>query len=195
MEVKDPDNKRELDRLEDLNLKYSRKTWSMKLGKQHIRSPFINPQDGRMRPTLVQGALFEYQAQKKMVLNAGLINRVSPRSTVRWYSVGESMGLYGVGVNADGSKSNFKGNLPESVILYVGLEKELRNGKLKLWEQRVTNIFETRLVQWDGKTSVGHKKLFYGVQWISQRAIKEGGNGEVSKSYFTQGGRSNELLS
>ena len=190
-DVTDPANKRELDRLEDLYLKYSRKTWSMKLGKQHIRSPFINPQDGRMRPTLVQGALFEYQAQKKMVLNAGLINRVSPRSTVRWYSVGESMGLYGVGVNADGSKSNFKGNLPESVILYVGLEKDWRTGKLKLWEQRVTNIFETRLVQWDGKASVGHTKLFYGVQWISQRALKEGGNGEASKSYFTQGGRSN----
>lgn len=189
-DVTDPANRNELDRLEDLYLKYNRQKWSVKLGKQHIRSPFINPQDGRMRPTLIQGALFEYQPTPKTLLNLGAINKISPRSTVHWYDIGESMGLYGLGVNPDGSKSNFKGNMPASIILYVGLERNWQAGKLKIWDQVVTNIFESRLAQWDGKFKRGGVTVLYGLQWIGQRALKDGGNSEASKSYFAKGGRS-----
>lgn len=198
-DVTDPSNKNELDRLEDLYLKYTKKNFSAKLGKQHIRSPFINPQDGRMRPTLVEGLLMDYQHKKNTLVNVGVINKISPRSTVHWYGVGESMGLYGVGVNPDGSKSNFKGNMPASLIVFVGLETSLWKGKLKIWDQVVTDIFESRLVQWDGKMGAGKssgrkKKGFsgvYGLQWIHQRSLSNGGNADVSKSYFPKGGTSN----
>jgi hypothetical protein len=136
-DVENPANKNELDRLEDLYLKYSKNRLSMKLGKQHIRSPFINPQDGRMRPTLVEGLLMDYRFKSKVQLNVGLIHRISPRSTVHWHGIGESMGLYGVGVNPDGTKSNYKGNMPESGIAFLGLERGWKQGKLKLLDQWV----------------------------------------------------------
>jgi len=150
-DVEDPSNKNELDRLEDLYLKYSDNRLSMKLGKQHIRSPFINPQDGRMRPTLVEGLLVDYQMRPDWMVNLGVVNQISPRSTVHWYGVGESMGLYGVGANPDGTKSNYKGNMPESVVVFAGIEKDWKRGKLKLWDQVVTDVFETHLLQWDGR--------------------------------------------
>lgn len=219
-DVEDPMNKNELDRLEDLYLKYSSRGLLVKLGKQHIRSPFINPQDGRMRPTLVEGLLLDYQLKSKMVVNAGLVNQISPRSTVHWYGVGESMGLYGVGVNPDGSKSNYKGNMPSSVVAFIGMDRDWKQGKLKLWEQVVTEVFETRLLQWDGRiafnsalqaidkpqkeqgaggglpnvhaSQVGSFNAFiYGLQWIGQRSLANGGNVDPQKTYFAKGARSN----
>lgn len=200
-DVEDPENKNELDRLEDLYVKYSNQSLTMKLGKQHIRSPFINPQDGRMRPTLVQGLLFDYKLKSKTLLNVGLINKISPRSTVHWYDIGESMGLYGVGVNPDGTKSNYKGNMPKSGIAFVGLERGWKLGKLKLWDQWVVDIFESRLAQWDGRwlmREAGKKgvegsqgaSLVYGFQWIQQRALLNGGNEDPSETYFAEGGKS-----
>ncbi len=200
-DVENPVNKNELDRLEDLYLKYSKNRLSMKLGKQHIRSPFINPQDGRMRPTLVEGLLMDYRFKSKVLLNVGLIHRISPRSTVHWHGIGESMGLYGVGVNPDGTKSNYKGNMPKSGIAFLGLERGWKQGKLKLWDQWVADIFETRLVQWDGKYWMGEAgqkgvegskgaSLVYGFQWIHQRSLLNGGNEVPSKTYFSAGGKS-----
>lgn len=187
-DVENPSNKNELDRLEDLYLTYSTNNIAIKLGKQHIRTPFINPQDGRMRPTLVDGLLLDYQLSSKTTLNTGVIHKISPRSTVHWYGVGESMGLYGVGVNPDGSKSAYKGNMPASEILFFGAEHQTQYGKLKLWEQRVTEIFESRLLQWDGHWSQNRGnpgEWVYGIQYIGQQALKAGGNPEASKSYFT----------
>ena len=219
-DVEDPSNKNELDRLEDLYLKYSGNRLSMKLGKQHIRSPFINPQDGRMRPTLVEGLLVDYQMRPDWMVNLGVVNQISPRSTVHWYGVGESMGLYGVGVNPDGTKSNYKGNMPESVVVFAGIEKDWKRGKLKLWDQVVTDVFETHLLQWDGRIAFnpanqavvkspkdhgagggipsdhdahvnGSNAFVYGLQWIGQTALGNGGNVDPQKTYFAKGARSN----
>lgn len=54
-DVEDPTNRRDIDRLEELYLKYSWKQSHITFGKQLINTPFINLQDGRMRPTEVGG--------------------------------------------------------------------------------------------------------------------------------------------
>jgi hypothetical protein len=59
-DVMDVENGHDLDRLEDLYLKYNYKNSTITFGKQHINTPFINPQDGRMRPTLVEGVEAEW---------------------------------------------------------------------------------------------------------------------------------------
>ena len=53
--MEDPENKNDMDRLEDFYLKYSHKKLVVTIGKQVIQTPFVNPQDGRMRPTGEQG--------------------------------------------------------------------------------------------------------------------------------------------
>ena len=51
----DPYNTSDIDRLEELFIKYNFKKGTVTLGKQLINTPFINLQDGRMRPTAVSG--------------------------------------------------------------------------------------------------------------------------------------------
>ncbi|MBP5999866.1 MAG: hypothetical protein KA534_05370, partial [Sediminibacterium sp.] len=88
-DVTDPTNKTDIDRLEELYLQYQKEKITITLGKQLLNTPFINLQDGRMRPTEVQGLWAQYN-QHKNKFYAGWINRFSPRGTVEWYKTGES---------------------------------------------------------------------------------------------------------
>jgi hypothetical protein len=101
-DLTDPANKTDIDRLEELYLQYQKNKITITVGKQLLNTPFINLQDGRMRPTEVQGFWLQHKS-KETKWYAGWLNRFSPRSTVAWYKTGESIGLYSVGVNIDGT--------------------------------------------------------------------------------------------
>lgn len=93
-DVEDPYNKDDNDRLEELYLKYNYKTSSITFGKQLLNTPFINLQDGRMRPTGVEGIWLELNEIKKMKIEGGWLYAMSPRATTKFYGVGKSIGLY-----------------------------------------------------------------------------------------------------
>jgi hypothetical protein len=192
-DVTNPSNHHDLDRLEDLYVKYSNSKIDIKFGKQHIRSPFINPQDGRMRPTLIQGLIIDYQLSSKVLIHLANIQKISPRSTIAWYDVAESIGIYGQGVNVNGTKSNYAGQLPKSEIFYVGAEiKVVKSGMFQVWNQTVTNIFNSTLFQFENSISLNKSNNFhYGLQFIRQDAINDGGNSDVTKTYFTKNAKSN----
>jgi hypothetical protein len=102
-------NKTDIDRLEELYLKYNFQRSTITLGKQLINTPFINLQDGRMRPTEVNGLWIDHK-MKKTRIEGGLLYQISPRGTVKWYDVGKSIGVYSTGINKDGSKSEYEDN-------------------------------------------------------------------------------------
>jgi len=52
-DVTNPSNKTDMKRLEELYIQYQKKQLTITLGKQLLNTPFINLQDGRMRPTEV----------------------------------------------------------------------------------------------------------------------------------------------
>lgn len=64
-----------------------------------------------MGPTLVEGVWAETENIKWLRIEGGWLWKVSPRGTMRWYNVGESIGLYPTGLNTDGTKSNYAGQL------------------------------------------------------------------------------------
>lgn len=134
-DVENPGNHSDLDRLEDLYIKYNFRKSNLKFGKQHIRTPFINPQDGRMRPTLVDGLTLTFKELKNTEIELGYIYKISPRSTVKWFNIGESIGVYQAGVNTDGSKSAYAGNIHSKGIYYGGIthkiKKEARNTSME----------------------------------------------------------------
>ncbi len=191
-DVVNSSNTSNLVRLEDLFLKYSLppKGLMVKAGNQHIRTPFINPQDGRMRPTLVQGVLMEKQWGKRGKFLSGAIRGISPRSTVRWFSVGNSIGIYGVGINPDGSKSQYSGNLPHSSVVYAGYQWKLKQEEIQFWSQSVYRMFQTYLFQWDRKIGKAINPWIFGVQAIHQHALGNGGNLDPQKAYFPSDNRS-----
>jgi hypothetical protein len=185
-DMKDPSNHHDLDRLEDLYLKYSFKNSNIKFGKQHIKTPYVNAQDGRMRPTLVEGLTVEFKQLKKTIIEAGCIYEVSPRGTVKWYSVGHSIGIYPMGVLVDGTRANYETHIKSDGIYYAGITHNVnKNIKLQVWNNYVENVFNTSLIQYNGEFNLSAKhKLITGLQSSYQTALNYGGNADSKYTYM-----------
>lgn len=188
-DVLDPERKTDMDRLEDLYLKYSHKKSFIKLGKQHIRSPFINPQDGRMRPTLVEGALFEWANLEKIQIEGGYIYKISPRSTVDWFDIGESIGIFPSGVNPEGKPSRYVGNLHSRYVAYAGMHLHpTKQTHVEIWNQHIDHILNTSLLQAEHSFSLKKTlKIKLAGQYIEQHSIGHGGNHDPALTYVPEG--------
>jgi hypothetical protein len=174
-------NKHDLDRLEELYLKYNWGKSHVIAGKQLINTPFINLQDGRMRPTEVGGIYSEIYPGKHNKLEGGYLYEISPRGTVDWYGIGESIGIYSNGVNINGTKGNYANHIESKGIALVGYTHTLPKGhSIKLWNVYVDNVFNTTQAQYDTKQG----NWVAGFQYTEQHAVNFGGNEDPSKTYF-----------
>ncbi len=192
-DVENPQNRRNLHRMEEFWLRYAWKKSRLTLGQQLLQTPFINHQDGRMRPTAESGLWAETNVLKNTKIEGGWLWKISPRSTVRWYSVGESIGLYPKGLNPDGTGSGYAENLKSMGIGVLGITRQWgKHTKVQVWDQYVENIFNTAFAQADYTHPLkNNHKLLFGLQLIHQNALANGGNELVSKTYFQKGGQSN----
>src|SRR4051812_10852281 len=97
--------------------------------------PFFNPQDGRMRPTFEEGVWLTIKESAKYGLSGGWLWNVTPRSTVNWYSIANSVGIYPVGVNSDGTRSGYFQNIMGSSGLAMAnvYFNPAKNIKINLW--------------------------------------------------------------
>lgn len=188
----DPTNGKDIDRLEEFFLKYHYKKSHITFGRQLLNTPFINLQDGRMRPTGVESIWGETTDIKNTKIEGGWLYAISPRGTTKWYSVGESIGLYPVGVNSNGVKSGYTDHLESKGVGMLGITTQIAKGlKLQVWEMYVENILNTAMFQADAEFSLQNgSKLFTAGQLIRQNAIGEGGNEDPSKTYFEKEGKS-----
>ncbi|MFN5135743.1 MAG: OprD family outer membrane porin [Chitinophagaceae bacterium] len=193
-DITDPENKRDLDRLEELYLKYHFRKSAITYGKQYLNTPHINQQDGRMRPTMEKGLWLEMNEFKNIKLQAGWINGISPRSTVSWYTVGNSIGLYSVGVNESGAPSAFKGQLETKGIAVFNAQWQKQEIiKVQFWNYWVENIFNTAMIQSDMVLPFKQNtknQLLVGLQLTHQNRVGNGGNAEVTKAYVQPGYKS-----
>jgi len=192
-DIENSQNANDLDRLEDLYLKYNFSKSAITFGKMHINTPFINLQDGRMRPTIVEGAWLNIHESEKFGINGGWIWDVSPRSTVRWYTVGESIGVNPMGLNIDGSRSNYKNNLHTSGIaianFYYNPNKKI---KINIWNGYLDNVMNTAMIEINSFQNLSEsKKLYQGLIYMHQDAINHGGNIDQNKTYINKGAQSN----
>lgn len=181
-----PSNKKNIQRLEDFFIKYNFKNSFIKLGKQVIQTPFINPQDGRMRPTGEQGIWINFREWEKTKLELGWLTHISPRGTVRWYSGAASIGLYPSGVTLDGKKSNYLNQIHSKGIAVAGITHQInKNLKWQVWNYWVENIFNTSFFQADAGRPVNlQKQWLAGFQYTHQRAVHHGGHIDADKTYF-----------
>lgn len=194
-DITDPGNRTDLDRMEEFWLRYEGKKSRITLGQQVLQTPFINPQDGRMRPTLVSGVWGETTAAKNWKIQGGWLWGVSPRSTVKWYSVGESIGIYPKGLNPDGTASGYPENLESKGVGILGISRQFGSRlQVQVWDQYVENIFNTALAQADYTQPLrnGHK-ILAGLQWTHQDALSSGGHEDQTRTYFPRGAQSNVL--
>lgn len=195
-DITNHNNKNDLDRLEELFIKYAYSKSSVTVGKININTPFLNPQDGRMRPTIEQGIWLSVLESKKIGFNGGWIWKISPRSTVEWFSMANSMGVYASGVGVDGKKSNYFGNVESAGMaianVYFNPSEKI---KINLWNGFLDNVMNTAMIEINTNQSLQENKLkFYqGVQYLRQDAVNHGGNENQSKTYMNENAQSNVI--
>ena len=191
-DLEDASNKKDIDRLEELYLKYNYKKSSLIFGRQLLNTPFINLQDGRMRPTGVEGLWTEINEIKGTKIEAGWLYSISPRSTTKWYGLGESIGVYSAGLNPDGSPSLYSGQIHSKGLALIGITSELNKRiKLQSWNMLTENVFNTAMLQTDLSVPIkANSTLMASAQVIKQDAINHGGNSNQSETYFSKGANS-----
>jgi hypothetical protein len=178
-----------ISRVEKLNIEYFFKKSSLTFGKQIIKSPFVNPQDGRMTSSMMEGIYGDFNPTKKLHLEGGWLYRSSPRSTFEWFKIGNSIGTYPMGVSVDGKKSNYLSNVDSKGLLIVGGNYAfLKNTKLTAWNYLIENVSNTSFFQWNH--TLPRRKIYYGLQLISQKALNFGGNTDQIKTYMAAGSKS-----
>jgi hypothetical protein len=188
-DLEDPLNKYNIKKLEELYLKYHNHNVLIKAGRQFINTPFINLQDGRMRPTAVEGLWVEATPVKAIKIEGGYLTAISPRSTTRWLNPGKSIGVYPQGLNINGVKNDYATNINSKGIALVGLNSKIGKWNLQLWEQYTINVFNSMMLQAEYHSSEENNHWFGGVQFIKQDAVNDGGNEDSSKTYFEKGGK------
>lgn len=178
-DVTNPSNKYELTRLEELWLRFDTKKSSVRIGKYVPQNLFINGQDGRMRPTMVQGLQVKTTFGKNEV-EVQLINKIAPRSTVKWYSVAESFGIYPEGRNPDGTPSAyFQQTKTPGIAIAELTNKSIKNTSVLAGSITVPNVFQTYYFN----PEFSNKKLFAGIMIVGQHPLGNGGNDLAANKY------------
>ena len=185
-DMQDPYNRNNLERLESLFVKYRFRKSSLTLGRQNLLTPFINPQDGRMRPSLQDGLWIDIRETRWYEVRAGLIYGMSPRSSVNWFTVGKSMGVYPVGVNPDGTPSGYKNSIKSDFVLIGNiLLKPIDQLKINYWYYHTDNVFNLHFTQIDFLQPIcsAHSGIISGVQYGYYTGSGNGGNSNPSKAF------------
>lgn len=163
----DISNQSFLTRIEKLNLQYAKNNFKLTVGRQVINTAFINPQDGRMRPSAVGGIYATYKAWEFAYLY-----EMSPRGTMGWSSVASSVGYYPVGINTLGQKSSYAGQLKSNGILITGFNQQINKSLgIKFSNLFVDQISNTAFIQVENQKKIGNNRLTLGIQAIKQHAL------------------------
>lgn len=189
-DIENPNNKKDLDRLEELYLKYHFNNASITWGRQLINTPFINLQDGRMRPTGVEGVWLVSNKERKTKWEGGILYAISPRGTVNWYKIGGSIGLYPSGVNTDGTKAGYPDHIEVKQLSIIGVKRDIGKNKiLQVWDIWVPNVFNAAMLQLDLEfpQNADSGQFYVGAQAIKQHALGNGGNTDPSKRFIEKG--------
>lgn len=194
-DIENPTNKNDLDRLEELYIKYSYSKSAVTIGKININTPFVNPQDGRMRPTLEEGVWLNIHESHKFGFNGGWIWEISPRSTIKWFPLANSVGVYPGGVTSKGTKSDYSGNIVGSKGLAIAnvYFKPKEHVKINVWNGLFENVMNTGIIEINTETQKTNFKLYQGLLFVHQDALNNGGNADQNLSYIDKGAQSNAI--
>jgi len=188
-DLTDPDNHEDLDRLENLYLRYyltsRRQTSFIQLGKFQLNTPLMNMQDSRMRPNLLEGIWSEVTIGKSLTLKGGWVWDTSPRSTIRWYGIGESVGIYGNGRAVDGSPAKYYSHVHSNGVGIANITWAPANDfSYHVWDYYADNLFNLVLHKAEFKKKLNSATtLFAGGQHLWQHSVSPDGI-EVASQYI-----------
>ncbi|CAD5264891.1 MULTISPECIES: OprD family outer membrane porin [unclassified Imperialibacter] len=189
-DVLKPDNRSDLGRVENLYLRYvlSAKSKSyIQVGKFGLKTPMMNPQDGRMMPNLQEGVWTDINEWKKIKLKGGWLWGTSPRSTVTWLSIGESIGVYPVGRAVNGAKAEYAGRLSLPGIAIAGITYlPVKTFQVNAWNYTIPKLFTTSLLNGEWAKETNASKWSLGGQYLFQQSLYQG-DLPVEQQYISEG--------
>ncbi|MDX5437116.1 MAG: porin [Pontibacter sp.] len=181
-DIEEPENRADLDRLDELYLEYKTDWVHAKVGRFGFTSPLMNPQDTRMKPYSFQGINVQVPLQEKGLLNLAWFDHFSPRSTVSWFKAEEAIGISSPGVGTDGEPSAYPHHISTRGVAVAGLQlyptKRISAEAWNYWIQNISNNSYGRAVA----EVVPHVKV--GAEALYQFQVGNGGSPEAQNTYF-----------
>jgi hypothetical protein len=185
-DMQHPDNRTDLDRLEELLVGFKYKIVHIRFGRQVVNTPFLNEQDNRMRPNLVNG-LSTWVDKGLWHGFLGWYNAVTPRGTVEWFSTSESFGVYPFGRNQFGESAGFSGHTKSEGIGVAGATHISKTHHVHFWNFWAENVFVMHFLEGQHHWKVAHHAtIFAGAQGLVQRRSGEGGNRDPLRAYYPE---------
>lgn len=179
-DVNRPEVKHDLDRLEELYIKFKSKHFKAQLGKIDInQGPLLLRRDGRMKPFVFQGVWTEYQ-KKKTRINLGFIDKVSPRGMTEWFSFNEAIGLNNNGFTYDGKAAEYHEHANTKGMFIASLEQQINPYfTSKVYAYSLLNLTQTTWLE----NEWSKNGWFFGSQLVHQIAMPEQNNLEAEFRY------------
>ncbi|WP_188369796.1 hypothetical protein [Muriicola marianensis] len=146
-DITDFDNFNDLDRLEELYLRYNFKRGYITYGKLAVEeTPLLNESDGRMKPFAFKGIWLQHKTRDHLI-NLSWLDRLSPRSTVEWYGFNEAIGLVNNGFQPNGEIADYRGKTESKGIALLEYEYNLPYLNLRVNHWYIHHISHTGMVE------------------------------------------------
>lgn len=191
-----------------LNYENRRNNIEIKVGRMVPMNPFINAQDGRLRPTSIQGAqvvLYRSTKNKLFYYNVDLsfATDILARSSNQWMSINESIGLYPQGVSVTGKPAQYqKIHANFGKILYFPSAKAIYQFPQKDKDAHTISgqyhilfmdkLMYTNMFNLDGVYTVTKKmKIGTSAMWIQQQFLVDSSGILQEKRYAETNEKSN----
>jgi hypothetical protein len=140
-----------------------------------------------MRPNLQEGIWAEWSNWKHTKFKGGWLWRTSPRSTIHWFDIGQSVGIYSTGRAVNGSKAVYWGYVKTPGIAIVNISfHALSNLDLQVWNYYVPNLFNTLLPKIEWKKKGKNTQWMAGIQYFWQQSLYND-TLSIEKQYITTG--------
>ena len=121
-------------------------------------------------------------------LGVEAISGISPRSSAKWVSVANSFGIYPVGLNPDGTKSQYAGHTSTAGIGVLALQFKPNSSWILLASDiLVENVFHTAYLKSEYRKSIwNNQQLMFGGLIATQGQVGNGGSNNSNQVYFSE---------
>ena len=181
--------KSRLFRPEHLYLRYTSRAFSATAGRYAANLPFINEQDGRMRPTLVQGLSSQWRIHPKWKADAGWLQSILPRGGMQWLETPASVGVYAAGKSVDGQPAGYTGNFHSDGIVYGQLAwQPFTFGHFEILSQTFTGVMHHASFHGQyGNVQSDSGRFQFSMRLIRQDAMHQGQASDAVSGFINRG--------
>jgi len=171
-------------RLELLSLSFTKSKFGFKVGKMGIQTDWVNAQDGRLSPTVVEGIHAWVALNPSWKVKGWGISRMNIRGSKDWLPVGETLGIYPQGRSTLGTLATYFGNTSSSWLGIWQLEGKIKEKtKFHFSQTYAANLFSTYWANFETAAKNKFGLWGTGIQVGMQHGLGEGGNADPKKQY------------